>query len=119
MNTVKVKRDELLAKLEVNRSNHRQLFLDAQEGYRQMVIQELDKSLNDAREGRAIRTHIAMQAPQDHTDDYDNVVAMLGMSVDEVIELDAHDFQCYVMDKWTWAAAANLLNSTYAGTVRR
>lgn len=114
MNTVKVAKAELLAKVRDNRANHRDLFVQAQIGYRKMVIDELDKSLSDAREGRAIKTHIALQAPSDHTDEYDNVLAMLEMSVDEVIELEAHDFQCYVRDKWQWAAAAHMLNSTYA-----
>lgn len=114
MENVKVKRNDLLSKLEANRDKHRSLFLKAQDGYRALVIKELDKSLEDARNGGAIRTVISMQAPQDHTDEYDNVIAMLRMSVDDVIELDSHSFQCYVMDKWTWAQAAAFLNSTYA-----
>lgn len=114
MNTVKVKRAELLAKLEANRESHRALFLKAQEGYRRIVIDELDKSLKDAREGRALRVFINLQAPQDHTGDYDTVIEMLRMSVDDVIEIEQLHFQCYVLDKWTWAAQANFLNSTYA-----
>jgi hypothetical protein len=39
MNTVKVKRDELLAKVRANRDAHRDLFLKAQEGYRKLVIE--------------------------------------------------------------------------------
>lgn len=118
MNTVKVRKDELLAKLKSNRENHRALFLEAQEGYRDLVIAELDKSLKDAREGREIRTYIRMDAPQDHTDDYDNVIEMLKMSVEDVVELKAIEFQCYVMDKWQWAQAAFLQNSAYAAAKR-
>lgn len=118
MNTVKVRKDELLAKLKSNRESHRALFLEAQEGYRDLVIAELDKSLQDAREGREIRTYIRMDAPQDHTDDYDNVIEMLKMSVDDTIELKAIEFQCYVMDKWQWAQAAFVANSAYAAAKR-
>lgn len=114
MNTVKVKKEDLLSKLLVNRENHRSLFLKAQEGYRALVIAELDKSLKDAREGREIRTYISMDAPEDHTDDYDNVIEMLQMSVDTEITLLAQDFQRYVLDKWQWSQAALLRNSTYA-----
>ena len=49
MNDVKVKREELLAKVRANRDAHRSLFLLAQEGYRKLVIEELDKMLADAR----------------------------------------------------------------------
>lgn len=115
MNNVKVQKAALLAKLQTNRTSHRELFLKAQEGYRKVVIEELDKSLQDARAGKALRVFLQLQAPQDHTDDYDNVISMLEMSVDDVIELEAHDFQCYVMDKWTWMQAATTLNTMYAG----
>ena len=49
MNTVKVKREELLAKVRSNRDAHQTLFLKAQEGYRKLVIEELDRMLEDAR----------------------------------------------------------------------
>jgi|SRR5689334_5504119 len=118
MDTVKVVRTELLQKIEENRANHRALFLKAQEGYRRMVIEELDKMLSDAREGKPIRIAVALQAPQDHTDEYDNVIEMLKMSVEEHIEIAAHDFQCYVRDKWQWSAHTNFLNSTYAAGMK-
>jgi hypothetical protein len=121
LNSMKVKRSDLLEKLITNRDGHRALFLKAQEGYRKAVIEALDKALKDAREGREYRVYIALQAPEDHTDDYDTVISMLTMSVDLDIEIEQHDFQCYVMDKWQWAAHANFLNTTYAsgGTVAR
>jgi hypothetical protein len=118
MNTVKVKKEELLSKLQANRNSHRALFLKAQEGYRALVVEALDKALKDAREGREIRTYIRMEAPQDHTSEYDNVIEMLRMSVDDTVELEARDFQCYVMDKWQWAAAALIANSTYAAAAK-
>jgi hypothetical protein len=118
MNTVRVQRAELLVKLMDNRDKHRALFLEAQEGYRDLVIAELDKSLQDAREGREIRTYIRMEAPQDHTSEYDTVIEMLRMSVDDVVELKAIEFQCYVLDKWQWAQSALLTNSAYAAAKR-
>lgn len=114
MNRVKVRKAELLQRLEANRGTHRTLFLEAQDGYRELVIGELDKALKDAREGRAIRTVIQLQAPQDHTAEYDNVIEMLRMSVDDEIELEAHAFQCFVLDQWQWTHATRVLNSAYA-----
>ena len=51
MNTVKVRRQELLTKIRLNRDAHRELFLKAQEGYRKLMIEELDRMLADAKEG--------------------------------------------------------------------
>ncbi|MBA2774756.1 MAG: hypothetical protein H0U36_12045, partial [Nocardioidaceae bacterium] len=34
--------------------------------------------------------------------DYDRVLTMAEMSVEDVIELTADDFAMYVMDQWHW-----------------
>lgn len=114
MKTVSVKRDELLAQLRTNRDNHRNLFLKAQDGFRKRVIEELDSMLADARDGKPVRTRVQLQEPQDHTDDYDNVIAMLSMSVDDVVCIEAQAFANYVMDDWTWSNFAHITNTTYA-----
>jgi hypothetical protein len=41
-----------------NREAHRNLFLKAQEGYRKLVIEELERMLADARAGRRISRSI-------------------------------------------------------------
>jgi hypothetical protein len=68
-----------------NRDSHRHLFLKAQEGYRKLVIEELDRMLADAKAGRPIRRSISLTEPSDHTKDYDRVIAMLEMSVDDTV----------------------------------
>ncbi len=114
MNAVTVKKEELLEKLRANRSSHRDVFLKAQEEYRAEVIVELDKMLEDARGGRRIRRMVALPEPEDHTADYDRVIAMLEMSVGLEIEISEHEFQRYVLDQWEWAGsfAANTLRYT-------
>jgi hypothetical protein len=114
MNTVKVKRQDLLTKVRANRDAHRSLFLQAQEGYRKLVIEELDKMLADAKTGLPIRRSVSLTEPSDHTKDYDRVVAMLEMSVDDTVILDAHDFDQYVMDNWDWSRFALSTNTFYA-----
>lgn len=114
MNTVKVKRLELLDKIRGNRTKHRELFLKAQEGYRELVITELDRMLKDARDGKRIRRTISMPEPQDHTDDYDRVISMLEMSLDEIVEIHANEFDMYVRDRWGWKQIADLTNIAYA-----
>jgi hypothetical protein len=117
MNTVKVRREELLTKVRSNRDAHRELFLKAQEGYRKLVIEELDKMLADARDRRPIQRSVTLTEPSNHIKDYDRVVTMLEMSVDETITLDAHDFDRYVMDNWDWSRFALSTNTAYAAEV--
>lgn len=115
MQTVKVKRDELLMKVKTNREEHRNLFLKAQEGYRKQVIKELDQMLADARDGKPIRRSVNLAEPMDHTQDYDRVIAMLEMSVDLEIEIDSVEFDQYVLDNWDWKQLAMMTNLKYAG----
>lgn len=114
MHEVNVKREELLAKVQGNRDNHRKLFEEAQANYRERMIEELDRMLEDARKGRKIRRMVSIPEPEDHTKDYDRIISMLQMSVDKVVELDQQSFAMYVMDQWAWAGsfASNTLAYT-------
>jgi hypothetical protein len=114
MNTVKVKREELLTKVRANRDAHRTLFLKAHEGYRKLVIEELDRMLKDAKEGLRIQRSVTLTEPSNHVKDYDRVITMLEMSVDDTITLEAHDFDRYVMDNWDWSRFALATNTAYA-----
>lgn len=114
MQTVKVKREELLTKVQENRKSHRDLFEKAQEVYREEMISELDRMLEDAKRHLKIRRSVSLPEPEDHTKDYDRIITMLVMSVDPVIELDQATFAMYVMDQWQWSAsfAANTISYT-------
>lgn len=90
--------------------------MKAQEGYREEVVAELDRMLSDARNGKPIKRAIALPEPIDHTRDYDRVIAMLEMSVDEDIELMSHEFDQYVLDNWQWKELAFLTNTQYVKT---
>lgn len=103
MNSVEVKKSELLEVVKKNRDNHRAVFLKAQEGYRKAVIKELDDMLEQARKGDKIKRAVTLEAPHDHTGEYDEVIAMLEMSVDNLIELQRQEFNQYVLDKWSWS----------------
>ena len=114
MRAVTVNRTELMTVLRRNRDNHRAVFEKAQEGYRARVIEELDKMIAAARRGDKVRVYVGLDAPEDHTDDYDRVLGMLEMSVDETVEVDAASFEAYVRDKWNWSQTATVKNTAYA-----
>ncbi len=114
MNAVKVKRQDLLTKVRANREAHRSLFLKAQEGYRKLVIEELDKMLADARAGRRISRSINLAEPTDHTSDYERVIMMLEMSVDDTVVLSAGEFDQYVRDVWSWSYQTTSMLKSYA-----
>lgn len=113
MKTVIIAKDKLLARVKENYKSHRDLFLEAQKGYRKAVIQELDKMLKSAKDGSPIITNVSLVEPQDHTDDYLMIIDMLEMTTESEIELTSREFENYVRDNWDWTAFAAMTNSSY------
>ena len=95
---VTLKKEDLLDVLKKNREAHNNIFLDAQKGYREEAIRLLDKALENARNGNTIKTMIHLDTPVDQTKDYDRIIRMLEMSIDEEVDLSEHDFAQYVLD---------------------
>lgn len=117
MNT-KVNTNELVSILKVNREKHRAIFLEAQEGFRKVAIEALEKRLADAREGKRIQLYLELIEPADQTKDYDRVIQMLQMSTESVTELSEREFAQYVQDDWQWKQNFLHANSTYSATAQ-
>jgi hypothetical protein len=113
MNAIKVQKSELLTRLKANRANHSAQFEKASEGYRKKVIDVLENRLADARKGKLPHLIFNMPLPVDQTKAYDRAIGMLELSVEDIIELEEHDYQQYVLDEWNWSAAAAATNTSY------
>jgi hypothetical protein len=113
MYEIRVEKPKLLTVLRENRDKHRELFLEAQQGYREEVIKQLDERLKDARDNRRINLTFSLPAPIDQTHDYDVAIEMLEMAVDDVITLSEEQFRCYVKDEWHWKQMVWATNTTY------
>jgi len=114
MTGITAKKSDLLKELKKNRSAHRKLFLDAQQGYRTDVIKELDMMLKEARDGKTIRRSVSLVEPQDHTKDYDRIIRMLEMSTKSTIFISEQEFCQYVQDDWGWKAQFISQTSNYS-----
>ena len=114
MQKVRVKRDELLAKIRKNRDEHRDLFLKAQEGFRARAVEELDKMLALARDGKEVRLYVGLEQPEDHTAEYDRAIEMLEMSQDDTLDVDRQTFAQLVKNEWAWFEKAMVTNTLYA-----
>lgn len=112
--TVKVNRNSILEVLKKNREKHRSVVEEAQVGYRKAYIEEMERRLDDAKNGRPLKPQINFVVPQDHTKDYDRVIKMFMFSVDEEIEIGQEDFAAYVEDDWAWRRQWAIANSQYS-----
>lgn len=113
--SVPVRKEELLKKLKENRLNHRSIFEEACEKYREAAIRELDNMLSDAKANKKIRKVLALEEPQDHTKDYDRVIVMLEMCTKDEITISEEEFTKYVMDDWTWKHQFTSNATSYTG----
>ena len=115
MNTTKIKKENLPEIVKKNRDDHSGIFLKAQEKYREVVIAALDEQLQAARNKRPFELVkiVSLVQPQDHTEEYNQIILMLELTEDEIIELNAGEFNCYVQDKWNWSSSWSASNSAY------
>ena len=102
MRNVTVNCDEFLVEVTANREAHREVFEEALEGFHMRLKAELDKQVRDLKAGRDINQYLGLPEPEDHTDDYDRVILMAHMSVEDTITLSEDEFAMYVMDQWRW-----------------
>jgi hypothetical protein len=113
VNAIKVKKSELLTRLRPARITHCAIRGYCAVGYRQKLIEALEARIAEVRSGKTPNLAFNLPLPVDQTKAYDRAIGMLELSVDDVIELEEHDYQQYVLDEWAWSASASASNSFY------
>jgi hypothetical protein len=123
MRDVKVKRQELLEKVRANRGKHITEYDEAVDGYKAAAIAEIERGMKKLRQqvqdlqgGEMIRLAAVafnLAVPENHAKDYDQVIAMLEMSVDDELSIRSDEFACYVMDDWDWKEHFVNVSNTY------
>ena len=110
----KVMKAELLDKLRENRDKHRGVFEAALAGYREEAQRLLGEQLAALLDGRTPKIYIILSRPEDHTQDYDRIIAMLEMEIGETFTLSEERFAQYVMDDWRWKRDWLKMSNRYA-----
>lgn len=118
MREVKIGVRDLGEAVRKNREAHVRELAEAKIGHRKAMEEKLLEHLALVQSGADYAPSLGLIEPQDHTEDYDRVLAMLQYTVDTTVTLTVQEFEQYVMDKWHWALGAKALNSGYAMTAR-
>src|SRR4051812_3191998 len=113
MQEITVEKAALIEKIQANRDEHRSMFIKAQERYRDAMIVELDRALQEARDGRKIRRAFTLPVPEDHTEEFNTAIEMLQWEEGNSVVLDHRDFQRYVQNRWEWAASFAASTASY------
>lgn len=102
METVKVTKSVVIGRITKNRDRHRDIFERAMTIYRQKAIERLEDVITALQNGDTPSLIVHLPVPEDHTKDYNAVLDMLDLSVDDEVEISQRDFRCYVRDEWDW-----------------
>lgn len=119
MKTVTVVKADLVKRIEKNRAGHRKIFEEAVEGYKKEAVKLLEQHIKRIQTGKLEEVAVRLPQPRDHTSDYDRVLEMLAMHVEDQIEIDEDAFASYVMDDWSWKQQFLATNAAYSATAAR
>lgn len=138
MRKTTVNKQELLTKVRANYEQHKKDYEEAFNGYKKESVNLLKaraNALNDTFTTLAKRVEAAdmkngdkpvpllvsnslisfteLKVPVSHAKDYEQVITMLEMSVDDKITLESDEFACFVMDDWDWKAEFKQVTNLY------
>ncbi len=115
MKQITVKKDELLEKLKDNRDKHRLMVLKAQKGFKIAAKKKLEELLAKVNSNRLVDFYTLheLNQPMDKTEDYDRVIEMLEMEIENEVKVSESEFRCFVQDKWGWTDQMLLSNTKY------
>jgi hypothetical protein len=108
-----VKKEALLEILRANREQHRDDFEKAVEGYRHRKLAQLEDQIDAITCGRIHTKFEALPVPQDHTVDYDRVIRLVELDINDTMTLDEDEVAMFVMDDWHWKREFATTNAYY------
>lgn len=114
MREVRIDKERLRERVQVNRDNHRLIFERSVDGYREAVQRWFGQQMDRLRDGDDdFEVTFTGVRPEDHTEDYERVLEMLEMSEDDTILLSQEEFARYVRDDWGWKRLFTATTSSY------
>lgn len=119
MQTVKVKKSELLTVVQENREKHIAEFNSAKKIFIEDAIEKLTEMLTTAQVKGKIIQSLGLSEPVSYQASYDTAIKMLQMSTEDVIELTQGEFQQYVEDQWHWKNSFVSTTAIYNNKIAR
>lgn len=118
--SVNVNRLKLLEALRINRAAHEKIFNLAFADFKSEKIRILEDALLKAQKESvedSAKSNLCfnLTKPVNYLSQYDEVIEMMEMSVDENINLDSDSFQAYFKDNWAWKSSFAGSNAKYLG----
>jgi hypothetical protein len=113
-----IKKDQLLEILRTNRTRHAAMFKEAIEGYNVTARERLTAEIKKLEDGKIRSISLRLEAPTDHTKDYDTVIGMFEKDVRDTVKLSAPEYRMLVEDEWDWMNSWLVSNLAYSSSTR-
>lgn len=136
-----VDREKLIYTLEENREKHIREYEEAMGGYRETLLERMDKATEDAK-AKLARRHerlkekissmsdqdiekqcdyftvveavvVEMKVPRSFAKEYDAAIDMAKWDVRQTLELTHAEFTCFVRDQWEWKSEFDAVSTMY------
>jgi hypothetical protein len=109
---INVNKSTLIEKIKANKENHKKEYDEAVIAYGVVAKRQLTE-LNKRLKKNEMDLSLRLVTPVNKTDEYDKLLVMFEMEVEDVIQLSQGEFNEYVHDETSFAINAKMLNSTY------
>ena len=111
---IRVSKAELLVKLKENREIHIAEFEELKTDYLTGLEDRLKKILKSVKSGNfETNIRIDLVKPKSFEDEYNEVIGMLEMSIDDTYEIDQDEYRQYVLNKWHWTSSFAATKASY------
>jgi hypothetical protein len=115
MEKINVKKADLLKKLETNLVLHKTVYEESMVAFKRNYLSLLGEMVKKGKKNK-FEFNIALQKPQNFTQNYKNAIYMVKMDCRDIIVLSEEEFMKYVLNKWEWMRtfrSAYMSNTTY------
>lgn len=118
MKGVRIKKQELAEIVAKNRETHIREYNEGMAAFKTLFLEKVE-SVRTAAEADEFNAGelIRLQKPASHEKDYDRVLRMLELEVEETAMLDEEAFRNLVMDEWEWKERFTAANKLYSESI--
>jgi len=109
---IKVKKADLIAKIQENKAKHIEAYAKAVIAYKKEALKQLTDLIQKV-EGGDMKVRLELTTPVDNKDNYDKIIDMFNWEVEDIVELEQSEFNEYVQDETDFARIALHSNSMY------
>jgi hypothetical protein len=110
--TIKVNKSELITKIRINKENHIKEYDEAVIAYKKEAKKQLESQLKRVDEG-ALDANLNLVTPVNSKENYDKIILMFEMEVEDIVELSQSEFNEYIHDEVQFARHAKMSNTAY------